>query len=143
MADDGVVAGGGVLRVRGEGEGVAGGVVGGDVVVGERGGWSSRGVDGRAGDNSVQRGRTNELNGSAQSITIAHSVWDAVRSGALLEECSVRNARDSSALVVRSTRRNQENSPSTNNDRLQILALHARPVKGAQRARGAARCQSR
>lgn len=108
MADEGVVAGSGVLGVRGEGEGVAGGVVGGDVVVGERGGWSSRGVDGRAGDNSVQRGRTDELNASAQSITIAHSVWDVVRSGALLEECSVRNARDSSALVVRSTRRNQE-----------------------------------
>lgn len=71
MACGGVLTtgGGGVLGVGGEGEGVAGGVVGGDVVVGEWGGWSSRGVDGRAGD-SVQRGKTDEA--SAQSITIAH-----------------------------------------------------------------------
>lgn len=57
-AGDGL-AGGGGPGVRGEdgSEGAAGGVVGGDVVVGERGGWSSRGVDGRAGGR-VQRGGT-------------------------------------------------------------------------------------
>mgnify|MGYP004507648983 CR=1 FL=1 len=98
MAESGVVADGEVLGVRGEGEGVAGGVVGGDVVVGERGGWFSGGVDGRAGDR-VQRGRTDEA--SAQSITIAHSsqcVWCLVLGGALLEECSARNARDTAHL---------------------------------------------
>lgn len=68
MAGGGVRAGGGgVVGVRGaggEGEGVAGGVVGGDVVVGERGGWSSRGVEGGAGG-SVQRGRADEASSAA------------------------------------------------------------------------------
>lgn len=70
MADSGVALDGGVREVREEGEGVTVGVVGGDVVVGERGGWSSRGAGGCAGD-SVQRGRAGEA--SAQAITIAHS----------------------------------------------------------------------
>lgn len=70
MAASGVEAGGGVLEVRGVDEGVAGGIEGGDAVVGERGGWSSRGVDRRAGV-SVQRGSADDA--SAQSITIAHS----------------------------------------------------------------------
>lgn len=61
MVESGVETGGGVLEVRGEDEGVAGGVEGGDAVVGERGGWSSRGVDRRAGV-SVQRGRADEAN---------------------------------------------------------------------------------
>lgn len=106
MAKSGVAAGGGVLGIEGEGEGVAGEVVGGDVVVGERGGWSSRVVGVRAGASVLQRGRTDEA--SAQSITIAHSVWRWVQGGAPLEECSTRNARDSSAPVGRSTRRDQE-----------------------------------
>lgn len=70
MAASGVEAGGGVLEMRGEDEGVAGSVEGGDAVVGERGGWSLRGVDRRAGV-SVQRGSADDA--SAQSITIAHS----------------------------------------------------------------------
>ena len=70
MAAVGVRTGGGVLEGRGEDEGVTGGVEGGDAVVGERGGWSSRGVDGRAGV-SVQRGSADDA--SAQSIAIAHS----------------------------------------------------------------------
>ena len=69
MAASGVDTGGGVLEMRGEDEGVASGVEGGDAVVGERGGWSSRGVDRRAGV-SVQRGSAEDA--SAQSITIAH-----------------------------------------------------------------------
>lgn len=67
---EGVEIGGGVLEGRVEDEGAAGGVEGGDAVVGERGGWSSRGVDKRAGF-SVQRGSADDA--SAQSITIAHS----------------------------------------------------------------------
>ena len=39
MASVGVAAGGEVLKGRGEDEGVAGGVEGGDAVVGERVGW--------------------------------------------------------------------------------------------------------
>lgn len=110
MADEGVVADGKVLGEREEGEGVAGGVVGGDVVVGERGGWSSRGVDGRAGDNSVQRGRTDGTEASAQSITIAHGMWTwygMVRSW----KNAVAGMRAAAAqvdFVVRCTRRNQE-----------------------------------
>lgn len=49
MAESRVAAGGGVLEVRGEDEGVAGDVEGGDAVVGERGGCSSCDVYKRAG----------------------------------------------------------------------------------------------
>lgn len=94
MAESGVAIGGGVLDVKEEGEGVAGGVVGGDVVVGERGGWSSGGA-GRRAVFSMQRGRTGEA--SALSITIAHGtrcVWILVQSAARVEECGARNARD-------------------------------------------------
>jgi hypothetical protein len=70
MASVGVATGVGMLEGRGEDEGVAGGVEGGDAVVGERGGWSSRGVDGRDGG-SGQRGSADDA--SARSITIAHS----------------------------------------------------------------------
>lgn len=72
-ASDGA-SGGGVLEVRGEDEGVAGGVEGGDAVVGERVGWlvagprvvltSTLGV-------RAQRGSADDA--SAQSITIGHS----------------------------------------------------------------------
>lgn len=134
MAKSGVAAGGGVRGVKDEGEGVAGGVVVGGDVVGERGGWSSRGVGGRAGD-SVQRGRTGEASeASAQSITIAHStqcVWSLVQGGARLEECSTRNARDSSAPVVRTTRRNQE-----------FPLSEQRPSAGAHTPCKACRCSS-
>jgi hypothetical protein len=74
MAASGVETGGGVVEVTGEvtgeDEGVASGVEGGDAVVGERGGWCSRGVDRRAGVNE-QRGSAGNV--SAGSITIAHS----------------------------------------------------------------------
>lgn len=135
MAGRGVLTGGGgVLGMGGEGEGVAGGVVGGDVVVGEWGGWSSRGVDGRAGD-SVQRGKTDEA--SAQSITIAHGVWILVRG----ERCwknAVRGMRATAAHLSFDLHVATRSSPSANNDRLQMLELHARPVETTQRTRRAA-----
>lgn len=83
MAESGVAADGEVLGVKVVGEGVAGSVVVGGDVVGERG-WSSRGVDGRAGG-SVQRGWTGEWRRSLGNDSAPHTVclesgvgWSAV-----------------------------------------------------------------
>lgn len=103
--------GGGVLEAEGRGEGVAGGVVCGGAVLGERGvaglrvEWSGVGRRAVLATDSVQRGRTGEA--SAQSITISHStrcvlglVQSATRVPERVEEWQTQGMRATDAALL-------------------------------------------